>query len=307
MSQRDVLAELRAARIEAPPELRDRIRLVAAAGATPPHRRITWRRALVVALPVAAAVAAAVALTRPSHHAPRAVPGVNYGAVTSGRPLLVPPTPRNRVQTVGTTLTLRIPTADGVSDALKRALQITASLSGYPASVHEQTHGNAASATLTLKIPRAHLQQAMTRLSRLGTITGEHVDVTDRQAGLNATDREIARLQRQLKALRAQQPPNTKLIAAVTAHVERLQRAEAATRRAAHYATVHLGLATPAPTPATHGHGPFHGILVGLTWLGIGAVYALALGLPVAIVLAGAWFLYRAIRRRREDALLNGR
>jgi len=307
MSQRDVLAELRAVRLEAPAELRERVRLVAAAAATPPRRRITWRRALVVSLPVAAALAAAVVLTRPSHH-PAVRPEISYGAVTSGRPLLVPPTPRNRVQTVGTTLTLRIPTADGVSDALKRALQITASLSGYPASVHEQTHGKAASATLTLKIPRAHLQQAMNRLSRLGTITGEHVDVTDRQAGLNATDREIARLQRQLKTLRAQTPPNTKLIAAVTAHIERLQRAEAATRRAAHYATVQLSLSTPPPpAPAQHRHGPFHGIVVALRWLGIGAVYALALGLPVALVVALCWLAYRTIRKRREDALLNAR
>src|SRR5437016_2596751 len=67
MSQRDLVAELRAARIEAPSAVRERVRLIAAADAAPP-RRLTWRRALVVALPVAAAVAAAVVFTtRPAH------------------------------------------------------------------------------------------------------------------------------------------------------------------------------------------------------------------------------------------------
>ena len=305
MSQRDVLAELHAVRLEAPADLRERIRLVAAADTTPPRRRVTWRRAFVVAIPVAAVVAAAAVLARPSHH--QAVrPEVVHGAAQNFRAAAIPATPK-RVQTVGTTLTLRIPTAAGVSDALQRAVRITTSLSGYAASVHEQTQGKHAQATLTLKIPRANVQQAMTRLSRLGTITGEHIDVTDRQSGLDATDREIARLQRQLKALRAQTPPNAKLISAVTAHIQLLQRAEAATRRAAHYATVHLALSTP-PAPASHhGHGRLHGIVVGLTWLGIGAVYVLALGLPVAIVAVLTWLAYRTVRRRREDQLLSGR
>ncbi len=74
MSQRDLTAELRAARVVAPNHVRAQVRLIAAA-ATPPPRRITWRRALVIALPVAAAVAAAVIVARPSpqHQATPAV------------------------------------------------------------------------------------------------------------------------------------------------------------------------------------------------------------------------------------------
>src|SRR5258705_12133639 len=67
MSQRDLTAELRGARITAPPELRQRVRLIAATDTTP-TRRFTWRRALVVALPVAAAIAASIVFTRPSNH-----------------------------------------------------------------------------------------------------------------------------------------------------------------------------------------------------------------------------------------------
>ena len=52
MSQRDLAAELRASRVAAPDEVRERVRLIAVDG-TPPPRRFTWRRAFVVALPVA--------------------------------------------------------------------------------------------------------------------------------------------------------------------------------------------------------------------------------------------------------------
>lgn len=291
MSQRDVLAELQAARVTAPPELRERIRLVAAAG-TPPPRRVTRRRALVVAVPVAAAIAAAVVFTRPAHHRAelRSQPFAakrTAGATAEGS--LVPrPTP-GRVQSIGTTLVLRIPTAEGVSDAVKRALAITASLGGYPAAVHAQTHGTTATATLTLKVPRRHVQAAMARLGGLGTITREELSIADRQAGLNATDREIARLQRQLKELRAQTPPNAVRIAAVTAHIQRLQRAEAQTRLTSSYATIHLALGTPpAAAPARHGE-----------------LFGLALGLGAALVAVLAWLAFRTVRRRREAALLN--
>ena len=326
MSQRDVLAELRAAQVTAPDEVRERVRLIVAEAPAPPRRpRITWRRALVVAVPIAAAVAAAVVVTRPSHHNQAELqaerpPTVRAQAkpehTTGGTDKLAPtfgsaanagvPAPiPHRVQSIATTLSLRIATARGVSDAVKRAVQITTSLSGYPASVHEQTHGATATANLTLKIPRAHVQQAVTRLAQLGTITAEQVQVTDKTAGLNATDREIARLQKQLVAARAASPPSPKLIAALTAHIERLQRSEAQTRRTAHYATIKLHLATPAAPVKKHGHGPLHGVGVALRWLGIGAVYALAIGVPVAVVLALIWLAARFIRRRREDALLS--
>jgi Domain of unknown function (DUF4349) len=313
MSQRDVLAELQAARLTAPAELRERIRLVAATADPTPPRRFTWRRALVVAVPVAAAIAATVVVTRPTHHraageaqtTPLATykaadAGVAHGGAVRGAPSFAPAPTRGRVQTIRTTLSLRIPTAVGVSDAVKRALAITGSLGGYPAAVHAQSHGASAHASLTLKIPRAHVQEAMKRLGALGTITAEQLAVADKQASLNATDRTIARLQKELAAL----PPGSKRAAALTQQIQGLQRAEAAARRAAHYATVYLALSTP-PAAVAQGHGPLHGIGVALRWLGIGALYALAIGLPIVLVAALAWLAVRFVRRRREDALLN--
>jgi hypothetical protein len=159
-------------------------------------------------------------------------------------------------------------------------------------------------------VPRNRVQDAIQRLSALGTITGEQVDVQDVQAGLNATDRTIERLQRQLRALRAQKqtPQVEQSIKSITARVERLQRQAAATTRSTRFATIRLHLQTPqAAAPHRHATGPLHGLGVAFTWIGIGAVYALALGLPLAALLALAWFGTRTLRRRREDALLSSR
>jgi hypothetical protein len=327
MSQRDLTAELRGARITAPSELRERVRLIAAADTTP-TRRFTWRRVLVVALPIAAAVAATVVFTRPSDysavatqtvvrsavlkHAPAAPSsGAAVGRADSGAGAarLAVPSPPGRVQTYGAYLALRLSNATAVSDGVKSALRIASSLGGYPASVNATSEATVANADLVLKIPRAHVQEAIARLSALGTITSENVDIQDQQAGLNATDRRIARLQKQLGELRAQTPSKAiaARIAALESQIVRLQRDEAATRRTAHYATVqlHLTSAKAVVAPHKHGHGPLHGVVVALTWLGIGAVYALAIGTPLAVLALLAWLAARIVRRRREDALLS--
>ena len=76
--------------------------------------------------------------------------------------------------------------------------------------------------------------------------------------------------------------------------------------RNAHYATVELHL-TSAKTvvPAKHGHGPLHGVVVGLTWLGICALYTLAIGSPLVVLALLVWLAARIVRRRREEALLS--
>jgi hypothetical protein len=332
MSQRDLTAELRAARISAPIEVRERIRAIAATDTTAREPRFTWRRALVVALPVAAAVAATIVFTRPAHHAPTALElqlqapkatlttsaapksfdraatnhGSTAGVPTTGIP--VPPS-RTRVQRYGATLALRVATPDGVSTGVQRALRIAAALGGHPTSVHAASRGRAASAELVLKIPRRNVQRAVTRLSQLGTITGEQVDVQDLQAGLDATSRTIGRLQGKLSDLRAQtQTPDVmRQIAALTNQIAGLQRAQANTVRAASFATVHLTLATPPVKVAPHSshRGPFHWLGRALLWLGIGAVYALVLGIPLVLLGLAFALVVRTVRRRREDALLS--
>lgn len=294
MSQRDLVAELRAVRVRTPREVRDRVHLIAAEHTPPGRRSFAWRRALVLAVPVAAAIAAAVVLTRPEHHATatRTVPAIAHGAASAGTPttqlraqksLPVPAAPK-RVQTVAASISLRL---SSISDGVRRAVAIATSLSGFAASIHASTHGKTGTADLTLKVPRVHAQAAIDRLSKLGTIVGEQVDVTDRQAGLNATDREIARLQKQLAKLRAQHAP-TKQIAALTARIQALQRSESSTRRTAHFATIDVHLSTPVAHKSTR-----H-VERDAAWAVIGAA-------SLALLLLA----FRLVRRRREYALLS--
>lgn len=286
MPQRDLVAELGAARVAAPPEVRERIRLIAAA-APSERRRRTWKLAFAIAVPVAAAVAAAVVFTRPSHRTEQpplaARSTVQHGASTQGaaklRAFAVPTTPK-RVQSVGATLSLRVP---DVSDTVKRAVAVAASLSGYAVSVHATTTGTHGTADLTLKVPRTHVQTAIARLSALGTIASESIDLTDRQAGLNTDARTIARLRAKLAAT-----TDPKQRAAIVTRIQAIQRKDAETRRTAHYATLHVHLATPAaPKHTTRAWRD-------AAFAGVGAA-ALALLLLV----------WRAARRLREDRLLS--
>jgi hypothetical protein len=310
MSQRDLAGELRTARLTAPTEVRDRVRLIAARDTTPRPRRLTWRRAFVIALPLAAAIAATVVLTRPSSH-PQAV---DHGAAVQSAPahgelraLKAPAPVPSRVQRYEASLGLRLATPARVTDAVARAQRIVTSLGGYPLSIDADTRTKSGSADLTFKVPRLKVQEALARLAALGTVTSEHVSVQDLQAGLNATEREILRLQRQLAALRAQPQSEVKAgrIAALVSRIERLQRGSADTRRTAHFATVSVHLETPLVLTQHKHHGPLHGLGVALRWIGIGAIYVLALGVPALLLAWLVWIAVRWMRRRREDALLS--
>jgi Domain of unknown function (DUF4349) len=320
MSQLDLARTLHAARPVAPSELRERVRLVAAR-ATPPRRQlVTWRRALVVAVPVAAAIAAGVLVSRPSHHVTQPTPediarsrvdslGVTGSAAQAHKARLAPVAPSaHRIQRYSTSLELRVRDTAAVSDASKRAVAIAHSLGGYEQRVSVDTARATGYAVLVLRIPKTHVQEAVRRLTALGTIVSENVQVQDLQGQVNANDRLIARLQKRLADLRAhvQDTQTVQQIAALTARIERLQRSRAATVRSARYASVNLQLTTRTPpAPVQHGHGPLHGLGVTFRWIGIGAVYALALGVPAALLVLLAWSGARSVRRRREDALLS--
>jgi Domain of unknown function (DUF4349) len=324
MSQRDLVAELRAARVAAPPQVRERVRLIAATAELVPPRRFLRRRSLVLLVPVAAALVGAIVLTtRPSTN-PReadlaplrsAAIGATAGTSTattansgSTAKAYAPAPSPTRAQRYGAWIAVQVGSSVAVSQAIDHALRITAALGGHPTSVHASSAGKSGTADLVLRIPRRHVQAAVVQLSRLGTITSEQVDVQDLQSGIDATGRRIARLQKQLATLRAE-PQSTQrdlALAAVTAQAQRLQRGEAAVLRSAQLATLHLHVATATPkVTAHHGHGPLHGIGVAAYWIGIGAVYALAFGLPLLLLGLVALLAVRAIRRRRVDVLLS--
>ncbi len=312
--QPDLLSQLREARPLAPAELREHIRRIAAEAAPAPRRRLTWRRALVIAVPVAAVVAgAAIVLqgggSRRTSPAPPVPAQKAYSAAGVARTDTTIPAPSpNRVQRISMSLQLRVRNTQAVSDATKEAVSIARSLGGYPASLNVDAAGRTGYAHIVLRLPKEHVQQAVSRLSALGTIVGENVSIQDLQVQVDTTARKIKRLEQRLAYWQSQ--PQTeeaqKQVASFTAAIAKLKRGQAATIRAASLAKLSLELTTrPAPAPAHQGHGPLHGLGVAFRWLGIGAVYALALAAPVLILVALFWLGARAVRRHRESELLS--
>src|SRR3954454_14856384 len=138
MSQPDLAGMLREARPVAPPELRERVRLVAAQ-ATPPRRQlVTWRRVLLVAVPVAIAVAAGVLATRPTERRAQPIePGLrkSVGAAVAqtghARAPNAPGGPKvTRVERYSTSRGLRVRDGGGPSAASKHAVASADSLGG---------------------------------------------------------------------------------------------------------------------------------------------------------------------------------
>jgi hypothetical protein len=341
MSQLDLAAELRQARPIAPAELREHVRAIAAEAAAP-ARRVTWRRILVVAVPLAAAIAGAAILlpggtrtaTPPSSVEPQpssptttSLPGALTAAppadktsasatfATTGaaggraheRASVPGPSPE-RIQRITTSLELRVPNTEAVSDGTKKAVAIAHSLGGYPSSLNVQAAERTGYAQITLRIPKQNVQRAVSRLFALGTIVGENVAIKDITVRIDATTRKIARLQARLTYWQAQPTSDEAAahVAALSGQIAKLKRGRAATIHAASLATVDLQLTTrPAPAPAAQtGPGPLHGLGVAFHWIWIGAVYALALGGPLLVLLGLAWLAVRAVRRHRENELL---
>ncbi len=60
----------------------------------------------------------------------------------------------------------------------------------------------------------------------------------------------------------------------------------------------------PAPAPVHKGHGPLHNLGVAFRWIGIVAVYVVALAAPFVLLGVLVWLVVRAVRRRRENDLL---
>jgi hypothetical protein len=244
-------------------------------------------------------------ITAQQHKAVGAATKDNFSL--TGAPVAPSPSAK-RIQQYTASLELRVPNGAAVSSSTQHAIAIANSLGGYLAFVNVNTSGKTGYAEIRLRIPKLHVVEAVRRLSALGSITGENIRIQDLQAGVNSTDRLIARLQTKLAAFRLQ--PQTTLvqqqIASLTTQIERLQRGRASTVRTASYATVAVSLSTPpAKTPKPHHHGPLSGVGTTFRWIGIGAVYGLAFGMPLFALATLIWLAVRAIRRRREDSLLS--
>jgi hypothetical protein len=293
-----------------------------------------------VAAGLAVASAVAIGVTRPEpalHEAassPRAdqelaqqnravtptTPSSAFGTEDSSGALVqkaAPPgTVAGRAQRYSASLTLSVDDTDALSEATQRALAIARDLGGFVVSVHYAT-GEEGAAAVTLRVPSTRAADAVTRLSALGTIVAQNVQIDDLQESLDGLDRALQRLQAQLAAVKAQladtltQAERARLEerrAQLKAQLDEYRANRNATAAEARLATFQLELRTEdsgaAPVPGSRLDRALDKALVVLTWE---AVVALALAVAVApLVLVGAalWFVRRTQRRRDEDRLL---
>lgn len=357
MTAAELGEQIRAAKPIAPEGLRERVRSVAAARPAAQRSflpRIAFPRARVL-LPVAAAgglvavaAAAVIGLVRPQAEPPvvaaqkqvlgpatiersvgtpgvagtgAAAPprtGVHQGAPLAGTTHLgasPAPTP-GRAQDYEAQLGIEVKNGDALSDATKRAMTIARNLGGYVVSA-SYASAESGSASLTLRVPTARVQDAIAQLTSLGRITSQQVQIQDLQEQLDELDREIVVLRARiahLTALLASPSLTAERRAQLQAQrdelqgaLRRLRQSRAGTAQQAAFATVQLQLQTKAQTAApvpSRLHRTLHEAVRILALEAVALLYALVVVGPLAVLAILAWLAARTRRRAEERRLL---
>jgi hypothetical protein len=318
-----LIRELRAGVAAAPPDLRRRVRELRVPER--PVRRLRWKPVLVVA-PLVLAVAAAALAAADERGGGESGAG---GGVTSSAPAerqsaeaAAPSTAQDlaapgRAQEWDVTLDLTVRDRERLSEASAEAIRTTRDLGGIVVSSDVSTFAESGSTRLQLRIPTPRIQAAISRLSELGTITGQNVRVQDRQDELDRLARRVDSLRVQIAEL------NLRLRTAQLGEARRLRlelrrerltselNALAAQRRGladeVAMADVQLTIQT-APPAAGAAEGRIEraadAALHVLSLAGAGAVFVGIVLSPLLALGAAAFFGRRAYRRRANERLL---
>ena len=276
-----LVAELAGANVGASPELRARVREIAArAPELRPRRlpRLAPRRAAFVlagavvvaglgaalagglvsstrstrttvlngekrAFPVGAAatVEHGTKVFRPATVQTELAPAVG-GAVDSA---VLPASTSGRTQQYDAEMRLRV---KDLSRVTQTALRLTRSLGGYVRSVDYGTGTAPGNTQLVVRIPLGAVQKAIVRFSALGAIIDQHVSIQDVQAGFDRRFRQLQALRTQITA--AQRAGNEAKVARLRKQLVALERQQAQAKRRYSYATLSLGLTTAKPVVA---------------------------------------------------------
>jgi hypothetical protein len=338
-SSPELIHELRASRPSAPAELQARVRMIAA---EPPARarwaswRFPVRRGMLVAVPAAAALAFASAgvlgLAR-SDVAPQTYRQAALDKATAesapltGSGTVVPAPGRaqgstldqstDRAQRVSATLTVEVSNPDAVSRAAQDALDLTRSLGGYVVSSSVAT-GDEGSASLTVRVPVAKVQDAITGLSGLGRIVSQQVMIDDLQETLDQLEKREATVRGQIARIRARLEsetldPQTEAVLRARLQTLRSELTElrtgiSSTETEARMSTIQLTVVTPgafgAVAPPSRIDRTIDEALNVLAWEGVVALGLLIVLAPFALVAFAAWLGHRLYRRHEEERLL---
>jgi uncharacterized protein DUF4349 len=318
----EIARELRASKPVASPALRERV-----AALEPREPRWTFRlpsRRLVLALAVVALLASLVAAgvtglggssktktrssgaaigSQPVPRAPRAT--FPFGRTVAPAPMAetnsLAPTV-GRLQRYDATLRLRVHDVDGLSNATRRAINLTRGLGGYVGSIDYATSaGKRGGATLVLRVPVANIQAELDGLTDLGTILQQRTGILDVTRRVDREAKQIAQLERELATASPQEAP------AIRARLATLRAKHARLVRSARLARIVVGLTTPPkqaaapPSRIDRTLDDAGSVLVRELEL---LLYALVVAGPLLLVGAAGVATARAARRRSDRRLL---
>ena len=337
MTVTEIVDELRGTR----PRASDALRLqVLTLASRPPTMtpslldRLRGRRlALLVPAAAGLAVVSAVAIgvTRPEPDAVSAPATAGRYSAESGTSRAAPPSAADasaaqkaapgpvtgRAQRYVANLTLAVEDTDALSEATQRALTIARDLGGYVVAVQYATGADGV-ASVTLRVPSARAGDAVTRLSALGTILAQNVQIQDLQESLDGLATGIAQLRTRIARLTARL--NTELLDPPTrarlqeertqaqAQLRDLRASRDATAAEARNATIQLELRTDegggATAPGSRLDRALDRALEVLAWEAVVALALAVAAAPLALVGAAVWATRRARRRREDERLL---
>jgi hypothetical protein len=340
MTSAELITELQAARPAADGALRSRVRTIAAAEPvrrTPLFTRFSPRRfslVVVPALAVALLAVAGIAGLLDSGSKPQTVAAERrqLKTVTAGQAHELAPNPTTdaaasaatpaptpgRAQNYSAQLTLAVKDIDALSSATQRALQITRDLGGYLVTASYATSDTGVS-SLTLKVPTANVQDAIVRLSSLGKIVGQQVQIDDLQGQVDELTKREALLRGQIALLSAKlAAPGLDAATQATLEARRdAARSALAQVRVAHaqvnaqarYATIQLNLQTQQSSVVPVSTSRFdRGVDRAVEILAVEAMivlYTLVIVGPLALLALLAWLGRRTFRRRQDEQLLS--
>jgi uncharacterized protein DUF4349 len=327
----ELVQQLRAIPSAAPETVRERVR---ALGEPQPRRSIPWRRSLMVLAPACVlalfAAAAIHGIVNSSETQQRSAAfereklNPEFGvptapALDSGVTGLPGPNP-NRHQDYQAWMRVRVKDLDALTERTNEAMQIARSYGGYVASVQQSTStGQPGQADLVLRIPVARVDDALVRLSQLGTVLDRHLSITDLEQVLQQQQRRIAQLKiliaRLTETLKGDLPADVRVrvqlqLEAARADLVRATGARKGTLNQAALSRISLGLTTQrAVTPVDKDEaGRFERAVreAGSFLAGAGAValFVLIVISPFVLLVAAAFWGARAYRRREERRLL---
>ena len=244
--------------------------------------------------------------------------GSSMGGSTAAPDAAATPAPTaGRAERYSAQLTLSVKDIDALSNATQQALRITRDLGGYLVTASYATSDTGVS-SLTLKVPTANVQDAVVRLSGLGKIVAQQVQIDDLQGQVdeltkreNALREQIARLSARLAASGLDADTQATLEArrdAARSTLTQVRVAHAQVNAEARYATIQLNVQTrqssvvPA-VPSRFDNALDRAVEI-LALEAMIVLYTLVIVGPLALLTLLGWLGRRGLRRRHDEQLL---